>query len=73
MALSPGGLLLAGRVCERKSGKSRGFLWVVSGEDGKKQAEHDLDSPPAYDGLAIAGGQAYLALEDGSVVCFGRQ
>ena len=72
MALSGNGLLLAGRRCEPKSGRTSGFLWVVAGEDGSKRVEYPLDSPPAYDGLAIAGGRAYLTLENGNLMCFGR-
>jgi hypothetical protein len=72
MALCANGLLVAGRVCDVRSDKSRGFLWVVSMEDGKKLAEHRLDAPPAYDGLAVAGQQAYVALEDGNLICFGK-
>jgi hypothetical protein len=44
----------------------------VSLEDGKPQAEYPLDSPPAYDGLAVAGEKVYLSLEDGRVICFGN-
>ena len=71
MALSGNALLLAGRICDPKSDAPRGFLWRVSPEDGKQQAESPLDSPPAYDGLAIAAGRAYLSLEDGHVICLG--
>jgi hypothetical protein len=72
LALCPDGLVVAGRSCEAQSEQPRGFLWVVSLEDGKKLAEFPLDAPPAYDGLAIAGQRAYLALETGTVICFGK-
>ncbi len=72
MALSGNALLLAGRVCDPKSDAPHGFLWRVSPEDGKQQAEYPLDSPPAYDGLAVAGERVYVSLEDGHVICFGN-
>lgn len=73
MALCANGLAVAGRVCDSRSDIARGFLWFVSLEDGRKLAEFPLDSPPAYDGLAVAGQRAYLALEDGNLVCFGKR
>jgi outer membrane protein assembly factor BamB len=72
LALAGNALLLAGRTCDPKSDAARGFLWRVSLEDGKQQAEYPLDAPPAYDGLAIAGEKVYLSLEDGRVICFGN-
>jgi hypothetical protein len=72
MALCANGLLVAGRVCDPQSPQPRGFLWLVSLADGKKLDEFPLDSPPAYDGLAIAGQRAYVALENGTVICLGR-
>ncbi len=72
MALCANGLVVAGRICDAKQEKSRGFLWVVSLDDGKKLAEYPLASPPAYDGLAVAGEQVCLSLEDGNAVCFGK-
>jgi hypothetical protein len=72
MALCANGLLLAGRVCDPKSNESRGFLWIVSLEDGSKRAEYALNAPPAQDGLAVADQRVFLALEDGNLVCFGQ-
>jgi hypothetical protein len=72
MALCANGLLAAGRVCDPKSGKPRGFLWVVSLADGKKQAEYALDSPPVYDGVAVANARVYVSLQSGRIVCFDK-
>jgi hypothetical protein len=63
---------LAGRICDPKLDAPRGFLWRVSPDDGKQQAEYPLDAAPAYDGLAVAGERVYLSLEDGRVICFGN-
>ena len=54
-------------------GKLGGLLWAVSAADGNKLAEHKLDAPPAWDGLAAAGGRLYLSQVDGTVVCLGRK
>jgi len=45
-------------------------LQVVSTGDGSELASYALDSLPVFDGMAAAGGRLYLALRDGSVVCY---
>ena len=71
MALCASGLAVAGRVYNPKSDEPRGFFRLVSLEDGRKLAEIPLDSSPAYDGLAVADQQAYIALDHGNLICFG--
>jgi len=51
-------------------GKQGALLWAVSAADGEKRAEHKLDSPPVFDGLAAAGGRLYLSTQNGAVRCF---
>ena len=51
-------------------GKSGGLLHVYAAQDGRLLRQRKLDSPPAWDGLAAAGGRLYLATADGRVVCF---
>ena len=34
-------------------------------------AQVKLDSPPIHDGLAICDGKAFVALEDGRLLCLG--
>ena len=51
-------------------GKRGAALWSVSAADGKKLAEHQLDSPPVFDGMAAANGRLYLSTAEGTVVCF---
>jgi outer membrane protein assembly factor BamB len=75
MAVTGNAVLYAGPVytyCD--SSKFAGsFLWIKSAADGKKQQPTiKLDSPPAYDGLAVAGGRVYLSQQDGSLVCWGK-
>ncbi len=50
-------------------GRAGGLLWGMSADDGSKLAEHKLDSPPIWDGLAAANGRLYLATIDGKVLC----
>lgn len=46
-----------------------GLLIVVSTRDGSVVGELPLERPPVFDGMAAAGGQLYLSLENGSVAC----
>jgi outer membrane protein assembly factor BamB len=46
-------------------------LSVLACADGKKTAERKLPAPAVWDGMAVAYGRLYVALEDGSVVCLG--
>ena len=48
-----------------------GRLLAVSATDGKTLAEHDLKSPPVFDGMAAAQGRLYLSTKSGEVVCMG--
>ncbi len=63
---------LAEQVAAIEGGRG-GLLRVVSAADGKKLAEYPLKSPPVFDGMAAAGGKLYLALIDGSILCFGGE
>ena len=51
-------------------GHEGAVLWAVSAADGKKLAQYDLESPPAWDGMAAADGRLYLSTGDGKVLCF---
>ena len=44
---------------------------AVSADGGEKLAEHRLDAPPVFDGMAAAGGRLLLATVDGRVLCLG--
>ena len=50
-------------------GKNGGVLWAVSAADGKKLAALKLDSPPAWDAMAAAGGRLFIPLKNGSMLC----
>jgi len=52
-------------------GRLGGMLWVFSSDKGEKLAEHELDSPPVFDGMAAAGGRLYVSTRAGEVICLG--
>jgi len=51
-------------------GRAGGRICVLSAEDGEKLTEYKLDSPPVWNGMAIAGGKLYVATQDGKIRCF---
>jgi len=51
------------------AGKHGGSLWTVSTADGRKLAERQLESPPVFDGMAVAAGRVYLSTMAGNVIC----
>jgi outer membrane protein assembly factor BamB len=53
-------------------GRQGGLLYVIHSGTGERVAEHRLASPPVFHGIAAARGRVYLALEDGSLVAYGR-
>jgi hypothetical protein len=54
-------------------GKSGSLLWAVSTRDGKRLAEHKIDSLPVWDGTAAAHQRLYLATTNGQIVCLGQR
>ena len=50
-------------------GKRGGLLLALSTTDGTELARCDLDSPPAFDGMAAAYGRLYVTTTDGKVLC----
>jgi len=54
------------------NGERGGRLLAVSATDGKKLAQYKLNAAPVWDGIAIANGQLYISLADGTVQCFGQ-
>jgi hypothetical protein len=54
-------------------GRKGALLYSIDAQAGKKIAEYALASPPVFNGIAAARGRLFLALEDGSVACFGSQ
>lgn len=52
-------------------GRKGGLLYSIDAATGKRTAEHELASPPVFNGIAAARGNLFLALEDGTVAAFG--
>ena len=52
------------------AGEQGGVLWLASAENGTKIAEYQLPAQPVWDGLAVAHGQCFITLKDGTVLCF---
>lgn len=81
MALTAGRLLVAGPpdVVDPEDplgafeGRKGGLLYVLDSASGEKLAEHPLPFPPVFNGAAAANGRLYIAEEDGSITCFGKQ
>ena len=53
------------------SGARGAVLRFIAAGDGKTLREVKLDAPPAWDGLAVAGGRIFMATIDGRIVCLG--
>ena len=54
------------------NGKLGGRLLAISATDGTKLAEYQLGAAPVWDSIAIADGQLYISLADGTVQCLGQ-
>ena len=47
------------------------MLTVFDAKDGKILSHTSIDSQPVFDGMAVAGGQVYISLINGEVICLG--
>jgi outer membrane protein assembly factor BamB len=54
-------------------GRAGGELHVLDAESGKTLSRIKMDSPPAWDGMAAAGGVLYISTQDGRLLCYGTQ
>jgi hypothetical protein len=81
MAVSTRALVVAGEpdiVDERDplgafEGRKGGVLNVVSADAGKKLAEIKLDSPPVFNGIAVANDKLFIAGKDGTIIAVGEK
>lgn len=48
-----------------------GRLLAVSASDGETLADYELESPPVFDGMAVANQRLYLSTKMGQVICMG--
>jgi len=52
-------------------GRAGGELHILDAASGKLLSKVDLDSPPAWDGMAAAYGRLFIVHQDGSIDCWG--
>ena len=52
------------------NGEDGAIMQLVSIESGESNQRLDLESPPVWDGMAVARGKLFVAGEDGKVRCF---
>ncbi|MDP6524889.1 MAG: PQQ-binding-like beta-propeller repeat protein [Kiritimatiellia bacterium] len=52
-------------------GKRGSYLCILSKEDGKQISETTMDAMPVIDGMSMAGGQLFISLKNGELVCYG--
>jgi hypothetical protein len=50
-------------------GSNGSLLWAVSAANGEQLAQYELESVPAWDGMAAANGRLYLSMKNGRVLC----
>ena len=62
-------VLAAGPEDYRKAPGTRGFVLRLA-EDGQLLQELEIESPPVYEGMAVAEGRLYIVTQDGVVRCF---
>ena len=54
------------------SGKLGGKLMAISAKDGKAIATYKLEAHPVWDSIALAKGNLYISLADGTIQCMGE-
>ena len=54
------------------AGELGGRLLAVSAKNGRLLTEQGLPAAPAWDSLAVANGNLYICLADGTIQCLGR-
>lgn len=53
--------------------KKGGILRVYSAEKGEQLAEYELASLPVYDGMIASGGNLFVSLQDGNIICMKKK
>ena len=52
-------------------GRKGGLLDIFDKLSGQRLAEYKLDSPPVFNGAAVANGKLYISMENGTLSSFG--
>ncbi len=79
--LKAGKLLLLGGMTDEagrqdpsaaSEARAGGLLQTFAAGDGSKVSECKLPSPPVWDGMAVANGRLFIALQNGRILCLGK-
>ena len=62
---------MAGIALAAIQGLRGGKLWVLDAQAGAEKATLSLESPPVFDGMAVAAGRLYITTMDGTLSTFG--
>ena len=62
-------MILAGDTIFAAGAGPAPLLLAISTSDGSELARHPLPAPPLFNGLAAAGGELFLTLQNGQVLC----
>ncbi|MFW5693334.1 MAG: PQQ-binding-like beta-propeller repeat protein, partial [Thermoguttaceae bacterium] len=57
---------------EALAGLHGGILMALSRDAGELKHQLDLDAPPVFDGMIVANGRLFIAMENGKVQCRGK-
>jgi hypothetical protein len=68
-----GGGPAPGTAPEKQQVADSPLVLAMSAADGSELARYSIEAPPIFDGMAVAGGNLLLALEDGTLLCLGGQ
>jgi len=70
LSFQPRALVRAGaQVMTGGREQGQGVLQVVDAHAGRSLDRQVLPAPPVWDGLAVAGGRLYIAMENGAIQC----
>jgi hypothetical protein len=58
-----------GKASDRQSASPVPLLLAISASDGSELARYPIPAAPVFNGMAAAGGELLLALENGQVLC----
>jgi hypothetical protein len=58
-----------GKAPETQSASPTPLLVAISTADGSELARHPIPAAPVFNGLAAAGGELFLTLENGHLLC----
>jgi len=53
-------------------GRKRGVIYACSKTGGETLWKYTLTAPPVFNGMVAANGRLYIAMQDGSIACFGN-